>query len=215
MSPFSLIREPGATILDLTPKLLEPAGNSIRNYPQRNRPVSATAVPCPIALRQPTITSFGSLNNHLIDSTNLPIIYQQIPLICRYGRRNPGVKSSDNRQMNPRNRQIVSFLHWQSGSPNCKVIVNRFPVIVISAAWNLSPIHHQNPEIYHRASRQLNIRFLESSDNHPIEPENHPTESANLPTIDRQFDLIHRPSSRRFAEVDSQPILSCKAKGTK
>ncbi len=180
--------------------IVKPTGNSIRNYPQRNRPVSATAVPCPIALRQPTITSFGSLNNHLIDSTNLPIIYRQIPRIYRSGWRNRGVKSSDNRQMNPRNRQIVSFLHRRSGSPNCKVIVNRFPVIVISAAWNLSPIHHQNPEIYHRASRQPNVQFLESSYNHPIEPKNHPTKSANLPTIARRNHRIDRSVGQRITQ---------------
>ncbi len=146
---------------------------------------------------------------------NPSIIHQRFGPIHRPGCRKQSLESPDNRQMKPQNRQIVSSLHRRSGSPNCKVIVNRFPVIVISAAWNLSLIYHQNAEIYHRASRQPTIRFLESSDNHPTEPKNHPTESANLLIIDRHFDLIHRSSSRRIAEVDSQPIVSCKAKGTK
>ena len=90
---------------------VKPAGNSIRNYPQRNRPVSATAVPSPIALRQPTITSFGSLNNHLIDSTNLPIIYRLISINYRSGR-------------------FAGAFAFCRRNLNHQLIINRFPVII-------------------------------------------------------------------------------------
>ena len=56
----------------------KPAGTNIRNYPKRNRPVCATAETYHVTLRQQRITSVGSLNNHLIDSANLPIIYRRI-----------------------------------------------------------------------------------------------------------------------------------------
>lgn len=91
---------------------------------------------------------------------NLPIIDRRNHRIDRSGCRNRSVESS-------RNHQIGSPVDRPNGSPNRKVIVNRFHVIINSAAWNLSPIHHQNAEIYHRAGRPPAIRLLESSDNHP------------------------------------------------
>jgi len=93
-----------------------------------------------------------------------------------------GYKSSDNRHMISDNRQMASPADRSIGSPNRKVIVNQFHVIINSAAWNLSPIHHQNAEIYHRAGTPPAIRLLESSDNHPTKRRNHPIESVNLPT---------------------------------
>jgi hypothetical protein len=110
--------------------------------------------------------------------------------IERFGRRNRSVESS-------RNHQIAPLLGWRRGSPNRKVIVNRFAVIVNSAAWNLSPIHHQNAEIYHRAGRPPAIRLLESSDNHPTKGRNHPTESANLPIIYRRMSVTGDKYGRR------------------
>ncbi len=114
-----------------------PTGNSIRNYPQRNRPVSATAVPCPIALRQPTITSFGSLNNHLIDSTNLPIIYRLISIYYR-------------------SRRFAGAFAFCRRNLNHQLIINRFPVIInlarlvcLVTKWhpNLTIIDRRNPRI--------------------------------------------------------------------
>jgi len=114
---------------------------------------------------------------------NLPIIYRQIPRIYRSGCRDQGVELSDNHQMISGNRQIDSPVDRPSASPNRKLIVNRFSVIVNSAGWNLSPIHHQNAEIYHRADRPPAIRLW----NHPINSENHPTDSANVPKICRRI----------------------------
>jgi len=141
-----------------------------------------------------------------VESTdNLPIFARNLPILARVELRNPSiihrrcdpihrsgcrirsVESSDNRQMRSRNRHTTPFLDRPSASPNRKVIVNRFAVIVNSAAWNLSPIHHQNPEIYHRAGKPPAIRLLESSDNHPTKRRNHPRESANLPIIYRRI----------------------------
>ena len=118
---------------------------------------------------------------------NLPIIYRQIPRIYRSGCRNRSVESSDN-------RQIAQFLDRPSGPRNHQLIVNQFHVIINSAVWNLSPIHHQNAEIYHRAGRPPASRVLESSDNHPTKRRNHPMESANLPMIYRRIPEIYRSS---------------------
>jgi hypothetical protein len=139
-----------------------------------------------------------STDNLPIFARNLPIlalaelrnpstIYRRLGSIHRSGCRNRSVESSDNRQMISGNRQIDSPVDRPNGSPNRKVIVNRFAVIVNPAARNLSPIHHQNAEIYHRADRPPAIRLLESSDNHPINSGNHPTDSANLPIIYRRI----------------------------
>jgi len=64
-------------------------------------------------------------------------------------------------------------------APNRQLIVNRFHVIINSAAWNLSPIHHQNARTHQRVRRQPGVQLQESSDNHPINSENHRTDSAN------------------------------------
>jgi hypothetical protein len=123
-----------------------------------------------------------------VESTdNLPIFARNLPILARVELRNPSiihrrcdpihrsgcrirsVESSDNRQMKPRNRQIAPFLDRSSGPRNHQLIVNQFHVIINSAAWNLSPIHHQNAEIYHRAGTPPAIRLLESSGNHPSE----------------------------------------------
>lgn len=118
-------------------------------------------------------------------SPNRPIIDRRNRRTDRSGCRNRSVESS-------RNRQIDSPVDRSSASPNRKVIVNRFAVIVNSAARNLSPIHHQNTELYHRAGRPPAIRLLEASDNHPTKRRNHPTDSANLPIINRQIFAIYR-----------------------
>ena len=118
-------------------------------------------------------------------SPNPPIIDRRNRRTDRSGCRNRSVESS-------RNRQIDSPVDRSSASPNRKVIVNRFAVIVNSAARNLSPIHHQNAELYHRAGRPPAIRLLEASDNHPTKRRNHPTDSANLPIINRQIFAIYR-----------------------
>ena len=123
---------------------------------------------------------------------NPSIIHRRCDPIHRSACRNRRVESSDNRQMISGNRQIDLPVDRPNGSPNRKVIVNRFAVIVNSAAWNLSPIHHQNAEIYHRAGRPPAIRLLESSENHPTKPRNHPTDSANLPIIDRRNHALDR-----------------------
>ena len=73
----------------------KPAGNNIRNYPKRNRLVCATAETYHVTLRQQRITSVGSLNNHLIDSANLPIIYRFSPAIYRFSR---GFRWNNDRQ---------------------------------------------------------------------------------------------------------------------
>jgi len=144
-----------------------------------------------------------STDNLPIFSDNLPIlaraefrnpsiIHRRFGPIHRSGCRNRSVESSDNRQLISGNRQIDSPVDRPSGPRNHQLIVNRFPVIVNSAAWNLSPIHHQNAEIYHRADKPPAIRLRKSSDNHPINSENHPTESANLPIIYRRILVIYR-----------------------
>jgi hypothetical protein len=168
------------------------AGANIRNYPEPTGPESANAGIYPLALKQPGNQFLGSSDshwmnsgNHPTDSTNPSIIHRQCDPIHRSGCRNRSVESS-------RNRQIDSPVDRSSASPNRKVIVNRFAVIVNSAARNLSPIHHQNAELYHRAGRPPAIRLLEASDNHPTKRRNHPTDSANLPIINRQIFAIYR-----------------------
>jgi hypothetical protein len=139
-----------------------------------------------------------STDNLPIFARNLPILalaelpnpsinHRRIGAIHRSGCRNRSVESSDNRQMFSGKRKIAPFLDRPSGMLNRKVIVNRFAVIVNPAAWNLSPIHHQNTEIYHLAPRWRNILFPESSDNHPTKRRNHPTGSANRPKINRKI----------------------------
>ena len=112
--------------------------------------------------------------------SNPSIIHRRIGSIHRSGCRNRGVESL-------RNHQIDSPVDRPSGPRNHQLIVNRFHVIFNSAAWNLSPIHHQNAEIYHRAGTPPAIRLLESSDNHPINSGNHPTDYANLPILPCEY----------------------------
>ena len=71
---------------------------------------------------------------------NQPIIDRRNLRIDRSGSGHESVKSSDNRQMIHRNRQIAPLLRWQNGPPNRKLIVKRFPIIINSAVWNLSTI---------------------------------------------------------------------------
>jgi hypothetical protein len=73
---------------------------------------------------------------------NPSIIHRRRDPIHRSGCRNRSVESS-------RNHQIDSPVDRPSGPRNHELIVNQFHVIVNSAAWNLSPIHHQNAGIYH------------------------------------------------------------------
>lgn len=133
---------------------------------------------------------------------NLPIIDRRNPRIDRSGCRTRGVESS-------RNRQIGSPVDRPSGPRNHQLIVNRFHVIMNSAAWNLSPIHHQNAGIYHRADRPPAIRLLESSDNHPTKWRNHPTDSANRPIIDRRILGIYRSSVATNRARNGSNIESC------
>jgi len=116
-----------------------------------------------------------------VELRNPSIIHRRVGSIDRSGCRNRSVESSDNRQMIRGNRQIA---------PNRKPIVNRFAIIVNSAAWNPSTLHQQNAEIYHRAGRPPAIRLPESSDNHPTKRRNHPMESANLPTNFRDLPIL-------------------------
>ena len=144
----------------------------------------------------------GSNKGHLRairegDMRNPAIIRRRFGSIHRSGCRYRSIESSDNRQMIYGNRQTTPLPEGPSGPPNRKVIVNRVPVIVNSAAWNLAPIHHQNAEIYHRAGRPPAIRLLESSDNHPTKRGNHPTESTDRPTIDRRNRRIDRIAAGR------------------
>ena len=118
----------------------------------------------------------------LAELRNPSIIHRRIGLIHRSGCRIRSVESSDNRQMISGNRQIASPVDRPNGSPNRKVIVNLFPLIVNSAAWNLSPIHHQNAEIYHRACRPPAIRLLESSDETEKSSDGLCESTDNLPT---------------------------------
>lgn len=126
---------------------------------------------------------------------NPSIIDRRFGLIHRSGYRGHDFESSDNRQMICGNRQITPHEHRTSGSPNHQLIVNRFPVIINPVAWNLSPIHHQNGEIYHLARRLAGVLFPESSDNRPSKSGNHPTGSGNLPIIYRQIPRIYRSGS--------------------
>jgi len=125
-----------------------------------------------------------------VELRNPSIIHRRCDPIHRSGCRNQSVESTDNRQMISGNRQIPSPMDRPSGPRNYRLIVNRFPVIVNSAAWNLSTIHQQDAEIYHRADRPPAIRLLESSDNHPMTRRNHPTDSANLPTNFRDLPIL-------------------------
>ena len=157
----------------------------------------------PIIIRYfPGIIRFTQVNC-LFSSTalkaNRPKIGRQNPGIDRqfgsadrYAYRSRGVESSDN-------RQIASTVDRPSGPRNHQLIVNQFHLIINSAVLKLSPIHHQNGEIYHRAGGPPAIRLLESSDNHPTKRRNHPTESVNLPIIYRLISINYRFD--RFAGV--------------
>ena len=148
------------------------AGANIRNYPQPTGPRSATAGIYQLARRQPGVQFQESSDNHPINSENHPtdsknpsISHRRIGSIHRSGCRNRSVESSDNRQVISDKRQIDSPVYRPNGLPNRKVIVNRSGVIVNFAAWNLSPIHHRNAEIYHPAGRPPAIRVLDLLDN--------------------------------------------------
>lgn len=163
------------------------AGANIRNYPQPTGSESANAGGYPLALKRPGDQFLESSDNDPINSGNLPTgpknpttIHRRFGLIHRSGSR--------------------------SGSPNRKVIVNRVPVIVNFAAWNLSPIHHPNAEIYHLARRQPTVQLLESSDNHPTKRKNHPNDSSNRAIIDRRKHRMTDPppSTERLTDHDTE-----------
>ena len=180
-------------------RMVKLAGENIRNYPQPTGSEFANARIYPLAVKKPDDQFLQSSDNdpinsgnHPTDFTNPSIMHRRIGLTHRPGCGKQGLESSDNRQMICGNRKIGTFFQRPSSQPNRKVIVNRFAVIVNSAARNLSPIHHQNTELYHRAGRPPAIRLLEASDNHPTKRRNHPTDSANLPIINRQIFAIYR-----------------------
>ena len=89
---------------------------------------------------------------------NQPIIDRRNLRIDRSGSGHESVKSSDNRQMIHRNRQIAPLLRWQNGPPNHQLIVNRFPVIVNHAALNPSRIHQSRAPIHQFASESFTLR---------------------------------------------------------
>jgi len=70
---------------------------------------------------------------------NQPIIDRRNLRIDRSGSGHESVKSSDNRQMIHRNRQIPSPMDRPSGPRNHQLIVNQFHVIINSAALMLRP----------------------------------------------------------------------------
>ena len=160
----------------------------------------------PIIIRYfPGIIRFTQVNwrsSSTALKANRPKIGRRFGSIQRSGYQDRGIESSDNHQMIDGNRKI-NWLVDRSRSPrNHQLIVNRFPVIINSAALNVSPIHHQNRGIYHLARSQPGVRFLELSDNHPTAPGTHPTASRNLPTIDRRNPRIDRfPAGRRVRNL--------------
>jgi len=89
---------------------------------------------------------------------NQPIIDRRNLRIDRSSSGHESVKSSDNRQMIHRNRQIAPLLRWQNGPPNHQLIVNRFPVIVNHAALNPSRIHQSRAPIHQFASESSTLR---------------------------------------------------------
>ena len=119
---------------------------------------------------------------------NQPIIDRRNHRIDRSGSRNRSVESSDNLPMKSRNRQLASPVDRSSGPRNHQLIVTQFHVIINSAAWNLSPLHHQNAELYHRSGKPPAIRLW-----------NHPTESANLPIITDEFWECSDPAGLSLA----------------
>lgn len=188
MANHQLIINPNPVIINL-PTLHRAFGEPANHQPIINRfaaIISSTArkrrhVSQPIC-RQFTdcFSEFAdSAGFGFVESTdNLPIFSRNLPILARAELRNPSTidrrigsthrSGSRNRSVeSSRDHQIDSPVDRPSASPNRKVIVNRFAVIVKSAALNLSPIHHQNAEIYHRAGKLPAVRLLESSDNHP------------------------------------------------
>jgi hypothetical protein len=145
------------------------AGANIRNYPQPTGLESAIAGIYRLARKQPSNQFLESSDNdpinsgnHPTDSKNASIIHRRCDLIHRSDCRIWSVEGS-------RNHQIASPLDQPSASPNRKVLVNGFLVIVNSAALNPSTIHHQNAELCHRVGSPPAIRVLDLSDNHPTE----------------------------------------------
>lgn len=61
----------------------KPAGSDIRKYSQPNRTVTATVVPCHLAMNQPSIRFLTPRNSHSIDLANLRAIYGVFPVMCR------------------------------------------------------------------------------------------------------------------------------------
>lgn len=116
---------------------------------------------------------------------NRPISDRRNHRIDRSGSGKRGVESSGKLKIN-------SYFARPNGRPNRKVIVDRFAVIVNSAALSLSTIHQQIAGIHQSARRHPGVQLQESSDNHPIDSGNHPTDSANLPIIYRHIAGIYR-----------------------
>jgi len=162
------------------------AGANIRNYPQPTGPESANSRIYPLAVKRPADEFSESSDNdpinsgnHPTDSKNPSIIHRNIGSIHRSGCRNRSIESSDDRQMIYGNRQTASLPEGPSRPLNHQLIVNRFPVIVNSAALNLSTIHQRNGGIHQPGWWPPRIQVRKSSDNHPTKPRNHPTDSAN------------------------------------
>jgi len=114
-----------------------------------------------------------SSDNHPIIIRYFPGIIRFTQAICRFSstapktnllifdRRNPRINRSGWRNRSvvaPRNYQIDSPVDRPSASPNRKIIVNRFPVIVNRAALNLSRIHQSRAPIHQFASESSTSR---------------------------------------------------------
>jgi hypothetical protein len=131
---------------------------------------------------------------------NPAIIHRRFASIHRYGYRDRGLESSGNRRTAPHPER-------PSGPRNHQLIVNQFHVIINSAAWNLSPIHHQNGEIYHLGRREPTVQLPESSDNHPTNRRNHPTASTKLPIIYRRIPRNYRSNWCRVSHSSDKRYL--------
>ena len=120
-----------------------------------------------------------------VESTDsLPILVRNLPIFALAELRNPSIIDRQNHRIDRsgcRNRSVESSRNHQID----------LPVDRSSGSWNLSTIHHQNAEIYHRADRLPATRLLESSDNGPINSGNR-SRLANLPIINRQIFAIYR-----------------------
>jgi len=122
-------------------------------------------------LLQPICRQFAdSADFGFVASTNnLPIFARKLPILALAELRNPSIShrrvglihrsGCQNRSVDStRKHHHVPLLRWRRGSPNRKVIVNRFSVIVNSAALSPSRIHQSRVPIHQFASESSTSR---------------------------------------------------------